>query len=97
MEPGETSAEAAARESQEETGLRVRRPRVWPAPSSAPGRTVRSTSSTTTCERGARAPTPAAVRAGDDAAEVRWVYAEQLAELPCVEGLVAALARWALG
>ena len=37
---------------------------------------------------------PADVRAGDDADEVRWVYADQLASLPCVEGLVEALTDW---
>ena len=34
------------------------------------------------------------LRAGDDAAEARWVAASELAALPITEGLTETLARW---
>jgi ADP-ribose pyrophosphatase YjhB (NUDIX family) len=39
---------------------------------------------------------PAAVTAGDDAADVGWFGVEELAELPVVPGLLEALADWGL-
>jgi 8-oxo-dGTP diphosphatase len=36
----------------------------------------------------------AAVRAGDDADDARWVTPRELLELPCVPGLVEALTGW---
>jgi len=37
---------------------------------------------------------PAGVRAGDDADEARWVPLTDVADLPCVEGLLDALRSW---
>ena len=88
VEPGESDAEALVREMREETGLTV-----------TPGRMLGSV----------RRPAPGAVldindyeasvtggvlAAGDDAAEVRWVDAGELARLPVTSGLVEALTSW---
>jgi len=37
---------------------------------------------------------PRRVRAGDDADEARWVFADDIAQLDCVDGLVDALRGW---
>ena len=37
---------------------------------------------------------PTGVRAGDDADEARWVPLTEVAGLPCVDGLLAALRTW---
>ena len=97
IEAGETDAEALVREMREETGLavqagplvgRVRRPaQGGPA---AGGREdavldIRDYAATVT---------GGTLRAGDDAAEARWVAASELPRLPVTEGLVEALTSW---
>jgi 8-oxo-dGTP diphosphatase len=89
IEPGETDTEALVREMREETGLvieagqligTVRRP--------AQDRGVldiRDYSATIT---------GGTLRAGDDAADARWVAASELAALPMTDGLVEALTSW---
>jgi 8-oxo-dGTP diphosphatase len=89
VEPGETDEQALAREVAEETGLRV-----------SVGALVG------TVERDGPDDVVYVIRdhacrvlsgtlvAGDDAAEVRWVAAEELAALPTSEGLVETLRGW---
>jgi 8-oxo-dGTP diphosphatase len=89
VEAGESDAEALVREMREETGLSV-----------TPGRLIGSV----------RRPAPdgnvleikdyeaevtgGTLKAGDDAADVRWVDAAELATLPLTPGLVEALTSW---
>jgi 8-oxo-dGTP diphosphatase len=89
IEPGETDASALVREMREETGLevqagpllgRVRRP--------APGSTVLD------IKDYAATVTGGTLRAGDDAAEARWVAVSDLRSLPITDGLVEALTDW---
>jgi 8-oxo-dGTP diphosphatase len=93
VEPGETTAEAAVRETLEETGLDV-------VVVGLAGTVERAGPNGAVyviddhVARPADGCDPDAVRAGDDADDVRWVYAEDLADLPCVEGLVEALTAW---
>ena len=88
-EPGEDAAAAAVRETYEETGLAVRATGLVgrverPGPA---GVTYLIDDVACTLLGG----TP---RAGDDADEVRWVTAAELAALPVTDGLVEALAGW---
>jgi 8-oxo-dGTP diphosphatase len=89
IEPGETDAEALVREMREETGLavqagpllgRVRRP--------ARGGNVLD------IRDYAATVTGGTLRAGDDAAEARWVAASELPQMAITEGLVEALTSW---
>jgi 8-oxo-dGTP diphosphatase len=89
IEPGETDAEALVREMGEETGLvvqvgallgSVRRP--------APGGNVLD------IRDYAATVTGGTLRAGDDAAEARWVAVSELPSLPITDGLVEALTGW---
>ncbi|HLK73522.1 MAG TPA: NUDIX domain-containing protein [Streptosporangiaceae bacterium] len=89
IEPGETDAAALVREMREETGLEVqagsllgsvRRP--------APGSTVLD------IRDYAATVTGGTLRAGDDAAEARWVTVSELRSLPITDGLVEALTDW---
>jgi len=89
IEPGETDAEALVREMREETGLvieagqligSVRRP-------AADGEILDIRDYAATVTGGT-------LRAGDDAADARWVDDRELAALPMTEGLVEALADW---
>jgi ADP-ribose pyrophosphatase YjhB (NUDIX family) len=89
IEPGETDAEAVAREMTEETGLtvqvgrligRVRRPGLN-------GAVVDIRDYAATVTGGTLCP-------GDDAADARWVAPGELASLEIAEGLIDALTGW---
>jgi 8-oxo-dGTP diphosphatase len=89
IEPGETDAEALVREMREETGLvieagqligSVRRP-------AADGAVLDIRDYAATVTGGT-------LRAGDDAADARWVDSSELARLPMTEGLVETLTDW---
>jgi 8-oxo-dGTP pyrophosphatase MutT (NUDIX family) len=88
-EPGETDAEAVAREMTEETGLtvqvgrligRVRRPGLNGAVVD-----IRDYAATVT---------GGTLRPGDDAADARWVAHGDLRSLEITEGLIDALTAW---
>jgi 8-oxo-dGTP diphosphatase len=89
IEPGETDAEALVREMREETGLVVE-----------PGRLIGSVqrpgqhSDVFDIRDYAATVTGGTLRAGDDAAEVRWVAPSELESLPITEGLVETLTTW---
>jgi 8-oxo-dGTP diphosphatase len=89
IEPGETDAEALVRELREETGLlvnagaligSVRRP-------AGDGDVFDIRDYAATVMGGT-------LRAGDDAAEARWVADSELGALPLTDGLVEALTGW---
>ena len=89
IEPGETDAEALVREMREETGLAVQAgPLLGSVRRPAPGGMVLDIR-----DYGATI-TGGTLRAGDDAAEARWVAPGDLAGLPITEGLVEALTDW---
>ena len=89
IEPGETDAEALVREMREETGLAVRAGTVaGQRPAAAPGGDVLD------IRDYAATVTGGTLRAGDDAADARWVAVGELASLPITEGLVEALTSW---
>jgi len=88
-EKDEPPARACVRETLEETGLRVRVLRYLgtvelPAPG---GRTYTVDDFVCSLEGGS-------LRAGDDAADARWVTEAEFTELPLASGLAAALADW---
>ena len=89
IEPGETDAEAVVREMIEETGLtvevgrligRVRRPGLSGAVID-----IRDYAATVT---------GGTLRAGDDAADARWVAPGELESLDITEGLIDAFTDW---
>jgi ADP-ribose pyrophosphatase YjhB (NUDIX family) len=91
IEPGESDAEAVVREMIEETGLtvevgrligRVRRPGLNGAVID-----IRDYAATVT---------GGALRAGDDAADARWVAPGELESLDITEGLIDALTDWGI-
>jgi len=83
--PGETAAEAAAREVREETGLEVEIGAVVITAIVGDGAfRVQDFAGTVVGGR---------LQAGDDAADVRWVDDEELAMLPVTPGLLDALGR----
>jgi ADP-ribose pyrophosphatase YjhB (NUDIX family) len=85
IEPGETAAEAAAREVREETGLEVEvGPVLITALVGEGGYRVQDF---------AARPLGGELRAGDDAADVRWVDADELSSLPLSPGLLEELRR----
>jgi len=89
VEPGETDAEALVREMEEETGLTVQPGRLI-GQVQRPGLAgdvldIRDYAATVT---------GGTLRAGDDAADARWVDPEDLAVLAMTEGLVEALTEW---
>jgi 8-oxo-dGTP diphosphatase len=89
IEPGETDAEALVREMREETGLAVEPGRLLGSVR-RPGQggdvlDIRDYAATVT---------GGTLRAGDDAAEARWVAPGELESLPITEGLVEALTDW---
>jgi 8-oxo-dGTP diphosphatase len=88
-EPGEEPAAAAVRETWEETGLVVRAAALvgrveLPAPSG----------DTYVVDDVACTVTGGELRAGDDAADARWVTAAELAGLPMTDGLLTTLTEW---
>ncbi|MEU0469021.1 NUDIX domain-containing protein [Amycolatopsis sp. NPDC006131] len=84
VEPGETDSEALIREMREETGLVVR-------PGMLVGHVIRGRYEIHdyTCEVAG-----GSLRAGDDAAEVRWVDEAAFAALALTDGLADTLRGW---
>ena len=89
IEPGETDAEALVREMQEETGLAVQPGRLL-------GRVQRPGlgGDVIDIRDYAATVTGGTLRAGDDAADARWVAAPELATLAVTEGLLEFLTEW---
>ena len=89
IEPGETDAEAVAREMTEETGLKVQVGRLI-------GRVRRPglNGAVIDIRDYAAAVTGGTLRAGDDAADARWVAPGELESLDITEGLIDALTDW---
>jgi len=89
IEPGETDAEALVREIREETGLTIEAGQLIGTvrrPTQDGGvLDIRDYEATVT---------GGTLRAGDDAADARWVAASELEILPITEGLVEALTSW---
>ena len=89
IEPGETDAEALVREMFEETSLTVEPGRLL-------GRVQRPGLGGTVIDIRDYAATVVGgtLRAGDDAADVRWVTAAEIDSLEITEGLIEALTDW---
>jgi ADP-ribose pyrophosphatase YjhB (NUDIX family) len=89
IEPGETDEQAVVRELLEETNLQVMvGTLVGSVRREGPGGTVIDIRDyTATVAAGT-------LRAGDDAADARWVTAAELALLEVAEGLIEALTEW---
>lgn len=89
IEPGETDAEAVAREMIEETGLTVEVGRLI-------GRVQRPglNGAVIDIRDYAATVTGGTLRAGDDAADARWVAPGELESLDITEGLIDALTDW---
>ena len=89
IEPGETDEQALVRELLEETNLQVMVGKLV-------GRVRREGPGGTVIDIRDYAATVAAgtLRAGDDAADARWVTAAELARLEVTEGLIEALTEW---
>ncbi|SEG41770.1 ADP-ribose pyrophosphatase YjhB, NUDIX family [Thermomonospora echinospora] len=91
VEPGESDAAAVVRELHEETGLAVR--------VGGPAGVVRRPGPenvTYEIHDYVAEATGGTLRAGDDAADARWVTAEELRGLPTTAGLLEALTAWDL-
>lgn len=87
VEPGETFAEAAAREAYEETGLEVRiGAELWDL-------TITDGDRTFEVHDFAATVTGGSLRAGDDAADVRWIPLDELDQWPLTEDLLGYLTR----
>lgn len=89
VEPGETDAAAVAREVMEETGLAVTAGALL-------GSVVRDGVPGVVYDifDYAAQVTGGDLRAGDDAADARWVAVRDLTTLPLTPGLLAALTEW---
>ena len=93
VEPGETAQQAVVREVAEETGLTVVVTGLaGVVEREAPGGSTYVIEDHTA--RLAAGVDPACLRAGDDALAAAWVAVDDLEELACVEGLLAALRDW---
>jgi ADP-ribose pyrophosphatase YjhB (NUDIX family) len=89
IEPGETDAEALAREMLEETGLTVEVGRlVGTVQRPGPGGAILDIRDYAATVIGGT------LAAADDAADARWVRAEDLNALPLTEGLADILTSW---
>lgn len=87
VEPGETLAEAAAREAYEETGLEVRiGAELWSLLIPAGDVTYEVHDFEATVTGGT-------LRSGDDAADVRWIPFSELDRLPLTDDLLGYLTR----
>jgi 8-oxo-dGTP diphosphatase len=87
--PGESAAEACVREVAEETGLVAQVVRLaGHVDRDAPDGRVYVIDDFVCVVTGGR------LRAGDDADDARWVDRAELAALPLVPGLLAALTQW---
>ena len=89
IEPGETDTEALVREMREETGLVVEAGRLLGAVRrpAQDGNVIDIRDYAATVIGGT-------LRPGDDAADARWVSAEEMASLAITRGLVEALTSW---
>jgi ADP-ribose pyrophosphatase YjhB (NUDIX family) len=89
IEPGESDAEAVVREMIEETGLTVEVGRLI-------GRVQRPglNGAVIDIRDYAATVTGGTLRAGDDAADARWVAPGELESLDITEGLIDALTDW---
>ncbi|MFG2005886.1 NUDIX hydrolase [Spirillospora sp. NPDC048911] len=111
VEPGETDVAAVVRELREETGLEVSvGPLAGTVDRPGPGDityeihdyVATPITGADVTPTGESAATPAGeaaapeLRAGDDAAEARWVTPAELRSLPTVPGLLDALSGWGL-
>jgi len=91
VEAGETDAEAVRREVREETGLDVLvGMRVGTVQRPGPRGVVYDIRDYACAVEGGR------LRAGDDAAQVRWVSRRELLSVDAVDGLVDALGLWGM-
>lgn len=89
IEPGETDAQALARELLEETNLQVKVGNlIGSVRRRGPGGTVIDIRDYAVTVTGGT------LRPGDDAADARWVAPAELASLGVTEGLVEALTEW---
>jgi 8-oxo-dGTP diphosphatase len=89
IEPGETDAEALVREMREETGLTVEA-----GPLLGSVRRPGLNGTVIDIRDYAATITGGTLRAGDDAADARWVRPEEMSALPLTEGLAEILASW---
>jgi 8-oxo-dGTP diphosphatase len=89
IEPGETDAEALAREMREETGLEVK-----PGPLLGAVRRPAGDGDLLDIRDYAATITGGTLIPGDDAADARWVSAAELDSLAITEGLVETLTSW---
>jgi 8-oxo-dGTP diphosphatase len=89
VEPGETDDQALVREMQEETGLAVE-----PGPLVGTVQRPARDGDVLDIRDYAATVTGGTLRAGDDAAEARWVTAGELRALSLTEGLAEALTSW---
>lgn len=91
IEPGETDTEALVREMREETGLVIEAGRlIGTVRRPAQGGGVLDIRDYAATISGGT------LRAGDDAADARWVAASELKSLPITDGLVEALTSWGI-